>query len=414
MQKKTILLNYCLNIILSFHLWGGARMSKIDLVYAELLQELENIIFSSKKWDVFTQLLSEYTFDSKIIVQGIATNPYECFGLQTYGFNKKTIDDYVNYHFHSSPWKNFMLQTNEGDILWTDQLMPVRELHKTEFYHDLLKVEGAADSSTGMNVLDSDGQFTTIAIHYDHKISDRVHKVSSTLLEHMKYDLRSALLLNRVVNRSNSLNDKRTKFFLDNIKLPCFIINESKAIIAVNDCFDVLIRDRNFFYICLLNKLHFIDIGNNNIFNEKFHKLQNNNIFSVLEDKNLVISQDNFRLDFTFIPMKYSNKIMDFNGIPSYLLNGNMFMVTLSILETSRSMDDLSKILISEFNLTKYEANIVNYLIDGFSLEDLSKKNNVSIHTIRTQIKSIFNKMPVKRQQDLIIYALKIKNNIPM
>ena len=54
------------------------------------------------------------------------------------------------------------------------------------------------------------------------------------------------------------------------------------------------------------------------------------------------------------------------------------------------------------FDLTPAEARITSLLIDGNSVDDISRTNSVSLNTVRTQLKSVFQKTGVDRQVDLV------------
>lgn len=54
------------------------------------------------------------------------------------------------------------------------------------------------------------------------------------------------------------------------------------------------------------------------------------------------------------------------------------------------------------YSLTPAESAIAIALVNGLSLAQISKANGVSIETVRSQLKSIFIKMGVKKQQDVI------------
>jgi DNA-binding CsgD family transcriptional regulator len=54
------------------------------------------------------------------------------------------------------------------------------------------------------------------------------------------------------------------------------------------------------------------------------------------------------------------------------------------------------------FDLTPAEARITSMLIDGNTVDGISKTNAVSLNTVRTQLKSVFQKTGVDRQVDLV------------
>lgn len=58
--------------------------------------------------------------------------------------------------------------------------------------------------------------------------------------------------------------------------------------------------------------------------------------------------------------------------------------------------------LVSTFALTHAEAEVAIQLANGLSLKDIANQKRASMETIRSQLKSIFGKLGVHRQQDLV------------
>jgi DNA-binding CsgD family transcriptional regulator len=54
------------------------------------------------------------------------------------------------------------------------------------------------------------------------------------------------------------------------------------------------------------------------------------------------------------------------------------------------------------FDLTPAEARVASMLIDGKSVDAISRIQGVSLNTVRTQLKSVFVKTGVERQVDLV------------
>lgn len=73
-----------------------------------------------------------------------------------------------------------------------------------------------------------------------------------------------------------------------------------------------------------------------------------------------------------------------------------------------RMHEDASRQLLAElFELTPAEANLAIKLARGLSLAELSAEQNISQHTARAQLKSIFSKTRVTRQAELVRLVLK-------
>ena len=76
------------------------------------------------------------------------------------------------------------------------------------------------------------------------------------------------------------------------------------------------------------------------------------------------------------------------------------FIITVA--SVSNAKGDLSKLLSMLYDLTSAETRIVKHLCLGESLHVVAEKYNLSINTVRTQLKSVFSKTGTSRQSELI------------
>lgn len=68
--------------------------------------------------------------------------------------------------------------------------------------------------------------------------------------------------------------------------------------------------------------------------------------------------------------------------------------------------DEISPILMEAHGLTRSEAEVVAFLIQGMSLEEISTRKKISINTVRTQIKQVYTKTGSRRQGELVSLVL--------
>lgn len=76
--------------------------------------------------------------------------------------------------------------------------------------------------------------------------------------------------------------------------------------------------------------------------------------------------------------------------------------LTIYISDPESSINIKEEALCQVHGLTMTEANIAILVANGMTLKEISELNQTSLGTVRTQIKQIFNKTGVTRQQDLI------------
>ncbi|WP_372633517.1 helix-turn-helix transcriptional regulator [Alcanivorax jadensis] len=77
-------------------------------------------------------------------------------------------------------------------------------------------------------------------------------------------------------------------------------------------------------------------------------------------------------------------------------------LVALYLSDPGASFNASAEQLIQTFGLTRKEAGIAIALTNGLDLKEISAQKGVSLATVRTQLKSIFHKLGVNKQQDVI------------
>lgn len=77
-------------------------------------------------------------------------------------------------------------------------------------------------------------------------------------------------------------------------------------------------------------------------------------------------------------------------------------LVVLYLSDPGASFNASEEQLIQTFGLTRKEAGIAIALTNGLDLKEISNQKGVSLATVRTQLKGIFHKLGVNKQQDII------------
>lgn len=57
-------------------------------------------------------------------------------------------------------------------------------------------------------------------------------------------------------------------------------------------------------------------------------------------------------------------------------------------------------------NLTQREQSVMNYLAQGLTNEDISKKLNISVHTVKAHLESIYEKLNVTNRVQAAMKAV--------
>lgn len=70
--------------------------------------------------------------------------------------------------------------------------------------------------------------------------------------------------------------------------------------------------------------------------------------------------------------------------------------------DPGRPFDASEQDLAALFQFTRAESGVASALVNGLSVEQIAERHQVSRETVRTQLKSIFGKLGVSKQQDVV------------
>ncbi len=104
-----------------------------------------------------------------------------------------------------------------------------------------------------------------------------------------------------------------------------------------------------------------------------------------------IILKADFQPQRVTISLSHVNDLYDLDGDILLLISLNNVTETIDIIEFA-----------NQYHLTKAETRVAHHLLESRSLNEISKAHKVSIHTIRSQLKSIFQKTYCRSQSDLI------------
>ncbi|MEL0622555.1 helix-turn-helix transcriptional regulator [Marinomonas arenicola] len=198
-----------------------------------------------------------------------------------------------------------------------------------------------------------------------------------------------------------SLKEKHDAFLftLSKVPLGIIIVDRNLKINYINKLATLLIEEGLGIHI---------ENGNLKAHNTIDHRKIQSSISKVLDTKNMAASlqvkkdSDRKPLELSFRHVKFSKK----SAAP--LLNQVVLYLScpeLCSFSTERTLQEVYK-------LTSAEALLALAISKGLTLQEIANERNVSIQTVRSQLKSIFQKMSINSQSDLIRHILTSVHNL--
>ena len=185
---------------------------------------------------------------------------------------------------------------------------------------------------------------------------------------------------------------------IDKLSQPIILINLDCKVVHLNTSAQQLIQKTKVVNICddqLLLPQPFQQKLASNLQNiECLFRQKSDQLHDVIKDGCIKLDDGNGGKIYIFATLLISEHELKTFGIRP--------TVMLTIYHPKYSPTINSHLLHTAFNLTPAESRVAILLLEGFVAKEISIKNNVSIDTVRKQIKEILRKTDTNRQSDLV------------
>jgi DNA-binding CsgD family transcriptional regulator/PAS domain-containing protein len=303
-------------------------------------------------------------------------------------YTQAYIDHYVNY----DPCIDIALNSQGLFLACSHHLISDKEYEAMEFYQDFVKPQ---DNHYGMggriDIHEDSACYMTFQRGKKHEGFD-LHYLAT--LKSLAPHIKQAVLINEKMQRVKVKNDLLSGA-LNQINSPVCLVTKYGSIIYINEIAEQLIARHDG-----------VSIKNNSIF-----------IHAIRENKQLLdlircATRKNYNDQLTHGgAMCYTNPkshsslsilVSPVNPDKTNLGTQN-HKVALILFNTSDHRVSLTiDLLMGLYKMTPAEAKLCLYLCEGLSLDEISIKLSRSKNTLRSQLRSSFNKVGVSRQSELI------------
>ncbi len=287
-----------------------------------------------------------------------------------------------------------------GRVVTQSELVPDEELLESEYYLNYLKPIGLFHI-LGVDTVEPDGMKARLRLarRPDEAPFDEKHKA---LCEHLLPHLRRAIQIHARLSRTETERDLYADA-VDHLSVATLILDERGRVLNTNAMAQALLETRDGLSI-QENKLHIDDRRADSQLQEMIYTaITAQRAGTTGMARALRISRRSGKADYGLVlrPVPASEWA---EGQSSPCV-----AVFISDPEGQESASpEQSKSLLQElFQLTPAEAGLALNLARGLSLADVSKRQSISQHTARAQLKSIFAKTGVTRQAELVRLVLK-------
>lgn len=359
-----------------------------------LLDNLYAAAAMEQSWEIFLQELVEVTDSrsARMLLMNQSANQV----LQSVRFN---IDDsshqqYVNYYVNTCPWRLELSKKTPGRLYSTylDFTCRQDQFYQTEFFNDWA---GEQDIHHGIcgTVFQMDNQKVQLLVQrtkgqgfYSRAVVEQINQ----FLPHFRQALRGQYL--QASLRQNTHIDNLTR----QGRYPFLLLDAQYQLVYCSPGLETLLHSLD---ISLLgNRISIADQYKAQELQKALQEVMTkaNSLLSC--ERQLIFKRQQLPPVNCFIAPLYAGARQTFWQMPAQLV--------IYFYDRSQQLYVNQKKLMALFELTEAEAKVCALVAKGYELHQIAELESRSLHTIRTQLKSIFSKTHCSKQSQLVSVVL--------
>lgn len=360
----------------------------------KLLDNLYAATTAEQSWETFLQELVEVT-DSRSARMLLMNNNADQV-LQSVRFN---IDDsshqqYVNYYVNTCPWRLELSKKTPGRLYSTYLDFSCRQdqFYQTEFFNDWAGVQDIHHGICG-TVFQMDQQKVQLLVQrtrgqgfYSHSVVEQINQ----FLPHLRQALRSQYL------QASMRHNTHIETLTERGRYPFLLLDAQYRLVYCSPGLETLLHALD---ISLLgNRISVADAQKARELQQALQDVRTNANGVKTCERYLVFNRQQSPPVNCLIAPLYAGARQTFWSMPAQLV--------MYFYDRAQSQTVNQNKLIELFGLTETEAKVCALIAKGYELQQIAELESRSLHTIRTQLKSIFGKMHCSKQSQLVSMVL--------
>lgn len=384
---------------------SGWRISSAQLktIVGSLGERIDSAALDPGQWGGFVEGLQAILPNLRVAIEGRDDALPLPLAMATRGWSERETMDYVNYYSAVSPWVTEWQGLTALVPHLSDASVPLRELQKTEFYHDWLRPIRDAEHGTGMKLLDSGGRTAVVHVHYGSHRMEEQHAILSSVMSRLALRMRGALLSNRVLALRSAPRAKGS--IMDSLIDPAFLLDHACRLISANAAADALLQEEGPLWVGAHDAFRLRSETQHQAFAVAVETVCR---FGTSEGgHDLVLSDGVAQWTLSLLPVA-QNAAQDVLDRPLGLfLPRALALVVLRRVGQSGVAPPSRGILSMPQGLTPAEQRLVEALCEGGTLPGIASRLGIAYETARAHLKRIYAKTGTHSQRELLTLLIK-------
>ncbi len=364
------------------------------------INELDEIIgaaaIDKNQWVIFSRKIRELLPEIKVFMHVTDASTQEMQPSFSDGIADDFLNEYVSYYDKINPWTKINIRYPFMKPMWTEDHIPAVSLRGSEFYEDFLRRLGDCDSASGIKLLHDEHRFAQLSFHYSSRRAKVCNATLAPMLKLLAPTMRRSLQALKISQAAVELDNLGG--FVQRLLHPAVVLDRYGRVRASNPSMDDLLNAKGI-KIGREGKLSIPDERVQSALLATVESYGRSSMTQPLKVFPLPILKTRCG-DFQISCSPMSGNMSSLWGVGEQWAKEPVLLLTFAPL----CSDPIAKVdLIRQlFALTPAEGALCNLLAEGASLAEAADRQKITYETSRSHLRSIFNKLGVKRQTELI------------
>ncbi len=364
-------------------------MHEISTVqFSRLVGLLYDIGDDPQRWTAFLAELSTQFEGARITLKGQDLRSGLSLGVVSAGWEPGFLESYAAYYGAINPWVGVLAGMQVGVPGQPEQRMPFAELQRTEFYNDWLRPQGIGTAAALLVKRDTTRLFS-ISADFGLAEAGRVQVPLLSLLELLAPHVARAFDLTGRIARIRASEAFQSEFAAS--EDPALLLDASGRVVQSNAHGESLRRRGDPFHYDAAGRLVLVDADAQSLLERGLRALAAGTTSATLD--RFAVRTEHGAWEAALSP--HHRSVGD--DLMGYHL-ANAAPIALLHLHRPSGLS----VFAAAARLTEAEAHVVAGLLEAKPLSVIAAERNVSINTIRNQLKAVFGKSGLHRQAEVV------------
>jgi DNA-binding CsgD family transcriptional regulator len=356
-----------------------------------LLDAIYEAALDGSKWDIFLRQLARSMPGTRCTL--VLHDPSTQTGQipTTVGWDPSYVASYNQYYASVNPWLENVNRWPVGLVVPSELRCPVPHLLRSEFYADWLQPQNIT-SGAGVTIIQDAGRFMALATLFAER-SDEQRALAIARMQRLVPHLQRAAQVNRQLANSE-FRWQAAEQALNRLLVGVVLVNDDLSIVFSNSNADALIAKADGISLARSGRLTLTDPD---AANRLAHLVRHP---EAADARVLSVRRPSGERPFTLLVAPLLSEGRSEN--PARPGEFRQARAMLFIKDTGETANVPSEVISAMFDLSPAEARLVKILLEGHRLEEIAVRLGVSHNTVKTQLKSVFEKLGCARQGDVI------------